>query len=89
MRSEQHAALRVLEKVMKVPSDKTTFVITYDLRLTSIPGVILKHARTLMIRNFCFGRGYMKMGCGILNSELLQNDGRSATDASTAVDQRT
>ena len=38
-----------LEKVMKVPSDKTTFVITYDPRLTSIPGVIHKHARTLMM----------------------------------------
>ena len=38
-----------LEKVMKVPSDTTTFVITYDPRLTSIPGVIHKHARTLMM----------------------------------------
>ena len=38
-----------LEKVMKPPSDKTTFVITFDPRLTSIPGVIHKHARTLML----------------------------------------
>ena len=37
-----------LEKQTKLPSEKTTFVITFDPRLTSIPGVIHKHARTLM-----------------------------------------
>ena len=38
-----------LEKVIKLPSDKTTFVITFDPRLTVIPGVIQKHARTMMM----------------------------------------
>ena len=38
-----------LEKVVKQPSDKISFVITYDPRLASIPGVLHKHARTLMM----------------------------------------
>ena len=38
-----------LEKVVKQATDKINFVITYDPRLTSIPGVLHKHARTLMM----------------------------------------
>merc|ERR1712111_181687 len=40
-----------LEKVVKEPSEKLTFVITYDPRLPPIPSVVHKHARTLMMDN--------------------------------------
>ena len=38
-----------LKKVEKVPTEKTTFVITFDPRLTSVPRTVHKHARTLMM----------------------------------------